>query len=250
MRRLRALTVLAVVACLCLSADVAQAALAKAQGGSGFSGTLSSNKAIRKQQLIADPDYPTAGSTSTTYNPGVVSFSGLIFGPGYYGWGYIEIESDDSTFLVDIDTWLASPFGNETGYLQVHYTDTPPTSVSVVAPNKGQITPPAGYLQVDRGGPVSVDTHAMFFDFLSEVPDGAVAEYTIYADTGTRNNEADYIAGIDEQGKPYRLNPGDIAPVTVRGNLNAIPLPPAVFIGGITMAGIAVVRRFRGRAVA
>lgn len=250
MRRLRALALLAVVACMGLSSNVAEAALAKAQGGSGFSGTLSSNKAIRKQQLIADPDYPTSGSTSTTYDPSVVSFSGINFGPGYYGWVYIEIHTDGYTFLVNANDWLADPYGNETGYLQVFYTDNPPGFTAAATSNKGQITPPSGYLLAARGGPTAVDTHAMFFDYLTEVSDDTIAEYTIYADAGSRQNSADYMEGVDDEGNPFRLGPNDIAPVTVRGSLNVVPLPPAVLIGGITMAGIAVVRRFRGRVAA
>src|SRR2546423_14087625 len=42
-------------------------ALARAAGGSGYSGTLSTNTAIRQQQLICDPAEPAAGSTSVQY---------------------------------------------------------------------------------------------------------------------------------------------------------------------------------------
>ena len=38
-------------------------AMAKATGGSGYSGTLSTNAVVRQQQLICDPVEPVAGST-------------------------------------------------------------------------------------------------------------------------------------------------------------------------------------------
>ncbi|HEX8912195.1 MAG TPA: hypothetical protein VF796_07525 [Humisphaera sp.] len=246
MRGLRAFTLAAVVGLVGFSASSAEAALAKAAGGSGYSGTLSSNKAIRKQQLIADPNSPTGGTTSTLYNPAIVSLSGFSFGPGYTGSGLIQIDGGEGVFLTDLAGWLADPFGAQTGYVQIQYSEGPIITAGPTAgPLHGQITPPAGYLQVDRGGPKAVDTHALFFDYLPNVPDRAVAEYTVYADPGQHGNRPDFMNGQDDQGKPFTLGPGDIAPVTVRGSLDAVPLPPAVFVGGLLMGGIAVARRAR-----
>jgi hypothetical protein len=246
MRGLRAFTLAAVVGLFGLSASTAEAALAKAAGGSGFSGTLSSNKAIRKQQLICDPESPTGGSTSAQYNPGIVSLSGFSFGPGYSGSGLIEVTSGNETFLTDLNTWLVRPFGTQTGYVQIQYSEGQIVGAAPTAgPLHGQIAAPKGYLQVDRGGPVAVDTHALFFDYLSSVPDSAVAEYTVYADTGVHGNSPDFMNGQKDDGTSFTLAPGDIAPVTVRGSLNAVPLPPAVLVGGMMMAGVAIARRVR-----
>ena len=58
-------------------------ALSKAGGGSGLSGTLSTNPTIRQQQLICDPDPPDVGSTSVMYNPAMSLLAGITDGPGY-----------------------------------------------------------------------------------------------------------------------------------------------------------------------
>ena len=99
MRSLRGLVVLTIVGCIGFSAQVSEAALAQQAGGSGLSGTLSKNKAIRKQQLIADPTEPVSGSISVNYDPSVVTLSGLLFGPGYEGTAFVELQGE-GTFLV------------------------------------------------------------------------------------------------------------------------------------------------------
>src|SRR5215211_6667837 len=58
-------------------------ALAKATGGSGYSGTLSTNSVIRQQQLICDPAEPVQGSTSLQYEADKVTLRGMQYGPGY-----------------------------------------------------------------------------------------------------------------------------------------------------------------------
>src|SRR5688500_11874855 len=83
-------------------ADSSSAPLPRLAAGSGYSGQLSSNRAIRNQQLTCDPDDPISGSTSTVYNPAVVTLSSLLFGPGYSGSGVIEVDSGEGLFLQDI----------------------------------------------------------------------------------------------------------------------------------------------------
>jgi len=51
-------------------------------GGSGYSGTLSSNPTVRQQQLICDPIEPRAGSTSVMFDPKLVRLIGFQEGPG------------------------------------------------------------------------------------------------------------------------------------------------------------------------
>src|SRR5687768_453094 len=66
-------------------------ALASATGGSGYSGTLSSNLSIRKQQLICDPAEPVQGSTSVLYDASKVTLTGLVPGPGYNNLGFVGL---------------------------------------------------------------------------------------------------------------------------------------------------------------
>lgn len=250
MGSMRMFLALAVAGWIGFAAETSDAALAKKAGGSGLSGQLSSNKAIRKQQLICDPNEPTGGSTSVAYQPGIVSLSGLIFGPGYTGTGVVEVAGDGGNFLQPINQFLVSPAGPETGYAQVFFSEPNIiTLAAVVAPLHGQLTPPTGYLTVDKGGPVAVDTHAFFFNYLATVPDRTIATYTVYADTGRRSsgNTPDFMNGFDPQTGAFRVGPGEIAPVTVRGSLNAVPLPPAVLAGGVMLLGMAVVGTKRRR---
>jgi hypothetical protein len=255
MRGTRTLIVCAVVGWIGLAADVSEAALAKKLGGSGFSGHLSSNKAIRKQQLICDPDEPTDGSTSVQYDPNIVSLSGLIFGPGYTGRAVVEVRNGEALQLQDVNSFLKSPAGIQTGYAQIFYTDGTQGGGGVqvqrlaaaAPPLHGQLTQPKNYLTVDDKGPLGVDTNALFFNYLRTVPDSAVAVYTIYADAGGRpsGNSADFLTGVDPRTGVYTVGAGEIAPVTVRGSLNAVPLPAAAVTGGLTLAGLALALRFR-----
>lgn len=255
LRTLRMFSAAAAVAVGMAFAEVSDCALAKAAGGSGNSGTLSSNKAIRKQQLICDPDYPTNGSTSVVYDPSIVSFAGLSFGPGYAGFAQIEV-GGDGNFLIDLANFV--PGQNiETGYIQVSFYDPQlVASAAAVAPlvdigsAHGQIAPPAGYVTVDNDGPAAVDTHALLFNYLPNVPDSTVAEYTVYSDDGSRGSSPDYFAGFDDDLNYFRVEYDQIASATVRGSLNAVPLPPAVLLGGLTMLGSYGVSRLRRRQTA
>ncbi len=102
-------------------ADVSFGAIAKRTGGSGYSGALYGNKAQRKQELICDPNEPTAGSTSTTYDPTIVSLTGFTYGPGFSGQAYVEVSPIASfaatpagqigPFLQSISSFLVRPAG-------------------------------------------------------------------------------------------------------------------------------------------
>src|SRR5690349_21521596 len=81
-------------------------ALCKAGGGSGYSGTLSTNPTIRQQQLICDPAEPARGSTSVLYDASKVSLIGYQYGPGYGPMplpiegtitGYVEVQASPTT---------------------------------------------------------------------------------------------------------------------------------------------------------
>lgn len=245
------LMTMALAAWVSCSAESTFAALAQQAGGSGYSGTLSNNKAIRKQQLIADPNHPISGSTSLSYDPSVVTISSLIFGPGYGGTGFVEVDDGEGTFLQDIDSFLSSPAGSETGYAQVFYSLGGPiitfgasTPLGASLPTTpGQIPVAPGFIPIKKGGPTAVDTHAFEFTYLPTVPDSTVAVYTIFAKPPNSETEelGDFMEGEDGQGNRFILNASQIAPVTVRSNLNAVPLPPQVWAGLATLAAIVVV---------
>jgi hypothetical protein len=252
------------VSLLAVSSQVSSAALAKLAGGSGYSGALSSNRNIRNQQLACDPATPSAspaasapassgapvsGSTSVTYDPEVVTLSGLQFGPGYVGSGFVELAGESPTgaskFLEPISQFLAlkaegAEPGVETGYVQVGYR----LNINTDAPvNPGEIPPPSGFTLVDSNGVKGVDTHALMFTYL-DVPDTTVAKYQIYADTGKRpsGNTTDSLTGIGPDGKSFTLGPDQLSSATVSGSLvtATVPLPPAAWMGLATLASLGV----------
>src|SRR5687767_5684062 len=108
-------------------------ALAKAGGGSGYSGCLSTNPTIRQQQLICDPDEPRSGSTSVLYDASLVTLAELEYGPGYgpriiedgeftdFVQGYVQVFDGETTSLQRIESFLDAPAGIETGYIQVWF---------------------------------------------------------------------------------------------------------------------------------
>src|SRR5689334_5300757 len=112
----------AAVVAVAMPPSAARGAIAKMNGGSGLSGTLSSNPTIRQQQLICDPDPPDVGSTSVLYNPAVSLLAGVGNGPGYGApasgpGGYVEVfdRSSNSTKLVDMGQYLnnVQEFGHD-----------------------------------------------------------------------------------------------------------------------------------------
>jgi len=246
MQGYRLFIVCAVAGWFGLSAEVSQAALAKRVGGSGLSGQLSSNKAIRKQQLIADPFEPDSGSTSVEYDLGTVHLSDITGGPGFGVTGMVEVRGGEGKFLQDFASFQKSPGGPETGYVQVSFVFSPDGSA------RGQIAPPRGFVTVDQKGGNGVDTHAFIFDYL-DVPDSTVAVYKVYADLGGTHsgNNRDSLTGSDQQGS-FTVDAADISGVTVRGslNVNAVPLPPGVYAGGIMLMGVFGFQMIRRRQLA
>ena len=248
-------------------------AVAQATGGSGFSGTLSSNPTVRRQQLICDPTDPTSGSTSVSYNPAVATLAGqqsanFLFGPGYGqtpGQPIARVEYQQSAFKLFLDV-NSFPFtlpsgGAETGYVQVLFSKNgQPT---------GRLSPsgPSGdFVQVARDpgvtGTSGVDTFALIFQTPStSTPLTSTATYQIFAASsgshgtgfGGPGNAGDYMAGLTDTGTPFRVpvnettppnNPNDptnyIAPATVSGNY--IPEPSTAAAWGVA-AGLLLRRR-------
>jgi hypothetical protein len=236
-----------------------QAALSRQGGGAGYSGTLSRNRAIRKQQLICDPatggggssqvsqvvnpqpDAPVAGSTSVTYDPSIVHLSGFLDGPSYGGSGVVAVDTGEGIVLEDIALFVEMPFGQEVGYVQWNY-ERP----FVGEAPAGQLSPPAGYTIEDNAGVSGFDTHALFFDYLEGVSDNTVATYKIFAAKEGQfyGNAGDFLVGTDADGNSYALGPDQLLSATVRGSLAgpiSTPLPPAAPLAAATIAGFALI---------
>lgn len=221
---------------------VGRAALAKASGGSGTSGVLSSNPTIRRQQLICDPLNPSGGSYSIQYDPSVVSYDfGSLTAVTGYTITSAFIARDFGTpgspkpQLVDINS--SAGFNNaETGYIQVFFQQS---GAGYQAP-----TVPGGYTTLDSKGVSGNETHFLTFSYLTAVPNTTFANYTIFADPGGRPfnsggvSTADFLK--DDVGNTVPFN--QIAPATVRANL-IVPEPTS--LGVLALAGAALLRRRR-----
>jgi hypothetical protein len=187
-------------------------ALAAAAGGSGYSGQLSNNAAIRKQQLTCDPNEPMSGSTSVQYDASLVTLTNANPGPGYtLTAGFVQVQTLDGQqrFLQPLfgpNGFLASPLGRETGYVQVKYQRSTQGEPGQIAPR---------YTVVDTRGVQSVDTHELLFDLRPQANPGSTV-YTIFATPANTfsNNEQDFLVAPDGT----VLGPGQLSPARVFGN--------------------------------
>lgn len=206
-------------------------AAAKARGGSGYSGTLSTNPALRQMQLSCDPDEPIEGSTSVTYDTSKVSLFGYGFGPGYgpeiiigsngggiaagSGDGYVGVRQIiiirgqiiRRTILQEINSFLQQPAGAEVGYVQFRYTRN--------SADVGTYPPAQGFSIVDVGGVDGVDTHAIFFRYKDGVPSNANATFKVFAAPANfvGGNPADYLIANDAA--HTRIDVPDLTSATV-----------------------------------
>lgn len=153
-------------------------AAARARGASGYSGTLSSNATLRKQQLICDPPEPMLGSSSVLYNASEVTLVDYRGGPGYQVTGAVEVNRFDGqgTVLQPFDGvggfFSDGPIGVETGFVQIRYT---------LVGESGQLAVAPDFNVTDIGGVTDgVDTHELLFDMLPNVPMTA-PDYTVFA---------------------------------------------------------------------
>jgi MYXO-CTERM domain-containing protein len=183
------ITKFAILAALSACAAVpagAEAALAEALGESGYSGTLSSNRAIRKQQLICDPNNPTIGSNSTLYDPAFVLLTRIDPFLNNPNEGYIITDALLETRVSGVTQLVRPPIGqdffigNQTGYVQVRYQSVTGSELSGVFGIQG------GYQWMAHAGVVGQNTHSLIFDFLASFGDTMPITYTNYADVGGR----------------------------------------------------------------
>ena len=214
--------------------------------GARYGGTLGSNASTSTQQLTADPVSVLRGSTSLSYDPGVVSLSNVFAEDGfriteaYVGVTFDGSESEDLVSLSQFFSGLAFDF-EETGYLQVFYAKAYDETTSYRERRPIESYFDDGYRVVDSDGEVSGDnTHTMLFNYLAEDA-STLANYRLYADDGSRGTSADYLVSVDDPNFIIR----DIEEANVGGAL--VPLPAAFGPGLIGLAGIGFAQLLRRR---
>jgi hypothetical protein len=143
---------------VCLWPSAGRAATAVKLGGSGYSGTLSSNPITRQQQLLYDPTNPFAGSMSTVYDPGVVTLTGISAIQGYVITGaFVEVSNGEGRSLLSFQDFIGTEhFGVETGYVQVFFGQPSPTAGPGGSVPDG---PPEGYTMQGHAGVEGQNTH-------------------------------------------------------------------------------------------
>jgi hypothetical protein len=226
--------------------DISEASLAR-QLGSSYGGTLSNKRSIRTQQLTADPVSVLRGSTSTEYDPKVVSLDNVFALEGFdVTAAYVGVDQGEGEQLITLAQYRAGgdflPF-HETGYLQVFYEREGVETFQTLA-SGGHGTVDTGYNVADQDGVTNADnTHTTFFHYIAE-NDTTVAKYRLYADDGTRGIAPDSLTSVDDPETSIR----DIQEANVAAAL--IPLPAALGPGLIGLAAVAVVKRMRRRVIA
>ena len=175
-------------------------------GGSGYSNFLATDSAaLHKQKLIIDPPEPLAGSTSTLYDPKLVTLTGASPGPGYDNaafTGFVEVRINNDTRLQDLDSFLRQPAGVETGYVQIRYE---------LRGQAGQIAPPRDWIPLDVGGTEGMDTHELDFTLRPNVsPDNEIRYRVFAAKQGEHSgNPEDFL--ITNDGTQTRLGPDQLS---------------------------------------
>jgi hypothetical protein len=233
----------------CVAEVLEERVLFALAGHPGVSGKLSTNASIAKQQLICDPasssepsaaDAAAAGSVSVSYDPTLVTLTGVTSGPGYFvdfSNSFVELQSTQPieggyapgtsegqayTFLEPLSTFLgeAEHPGTETGYVQVRFQKAAEGSPGLIQPD---------YTVVDESGVNGFDTHALTFSLVGGGGGGGAAlaaaatqqgtltgpkaTYTVFAATADSHsgNPGDFLEDLN--GNVY--GPGDISPATV-----------------------------------
>lgn len=228
-----------------------QAAQAAIAGHPGYSAKLSSNATVKQQQLLCDPANVTFGSTTTSYDPTIVSLDNVTSSDGFGITGvYLDVTTPSDPEDVQMVTAYAGPAIpevdvassgilstlNQTGLMQVTWG---------LLPDEGDVTP-----AIVVPPPGDDDTDTITFDWIN--PDETIyAPYTNYgADETNDVFEPDFLQGIDAEGNPFYYSadpnspnyyPGGFTPASVSGPL--VPEPASV--GLLSVVGLGLLGRRR-----
>ena len=257
----RSVCVLASLLAMALLPCAVQAAAQKALGGSGYSGTLSSNPSIRQQQLLCDPPGTLLGGSMTTqYDTNVVTFAGSQNENGYTNSLFVAVEpiinigavsdipqgSTGSPEWVSEAMYLALPSSFvELGFVQDFFQST-------VNSTSGHAMPPPGFTTVGAGGPSGTDTFGLLFNYLPAIQDSTVASYTNFPIGGNYHPptmpppSSDFNMGGQMDSLTFSTDTGTVTypatqidPITVSGSLSVVPEPQVAAAASVLLAGFA-----------
>ncbi|MDB5296738.1 MAG: hypothetical protein JWO31_2721 [Phycisphaerales bacterium] len=250
-RRFTAIAV-AALATFVVAEPACHAALATKLGKKRFTAKLSSNPAIRRQQLIVDPEGILGGSASVRYDPTVVRLVDVIDPAAYdVTGGYVDVIPSSGGFgsgLLPLDAFLdrpsiggragvvpavptvpaepaVPPLFFERGFVQVFFNRRAESAVTSLAAAAAASDAPSvienlpGYTTVAEDGETGVaDTHALVFEYLPGVPDEFRASYSVFATPPRAGTVSDFIVPADDPEHPIPYT--DLEGATVIGTLS------------------------------
>ncbi|QOV88736.1 hypothetical protein [Humisphaera borealis] len=229
-----------------------------------YTARLSSNKVVRRQQLIIDPEGILGGSASVAYDPSLVTLVSAI-DPGDFmiTGGLVGIRSETGGLAIDlipIDSFLGITSGTPTGvpfredgFVQIFFDRRDvPSSLGSPSPGAGGgsvIANLPGYITVAEDGKTSInDTHALVFEYKQGVPASAQAAYTVYATPPRDKTVPDEIIPEDDPTRPIpytQLGNARVSGSLVYDDPKAVPLPSMALATGLTL-GFVAFRQARG----
>jgi hypothetical protein len=235
----------------------AEASLARRLGQpiSAYSASLfgkTNLSSIQLQTLTADPDEPLAGSTSTDYDPVLVTVIGFGRGPGYIvnpgspfssgaGVEVIDAGSPNGKALIDLETFLGlSLKPAETGYLRFYFqiSGEGPASTGKLTDDFQWSNDHADFDFLGTNGPVGVDTH--FYEFMYKEPnDTTPASYRVYAEEADKHYtlgdgptytllNSDFVVTQDDPENEQR--PGGPVPFEAATVVGTVPEPAGLCV--------------------
>lgn len=266
---------------LLIPESVCDAALAAGIGRKRYTARLSSNKALRKQQLIVDPEGILGGSASVQYDPRYVRLVDVLAPADFeITGGFVGIMPNlggltqsliplDAFFAAERSRELDDPLGvtedadegvAEIGYVQIFFgrRDALGLRAADFVPGGNSVIPNLpDYVTVAEDGETGIaDTHALLFEYLPGVPEAQRAAYRIFASGPRAQTVPDSIIPEEDPENPIPFE--NIRSASVAGSLvydelaprpepTPVPLPPAAAVAGLglgLLAGGRALKRF------
>lgn len=242
------------------SAESARGALA---GHPSYSANLSVNATLRKQQLICDPAGSVyGGSTSTLYQPSLVSLSGLQAVNGFnLQQTYVEVRqfvqpstvvpvktNTNGTALIKTSDYFANPPGTfiETGYMQTYFQRIDSSNQTIQNPDPGYtFLAEDGFRNPQTGTIDGDDTHYMFF----QLAPGAALDAPSYTNFADQNNRGLYPAGGPQRDTITELDAANGGPGRlITDNIDSATVPePATALAAAGLGLLPLLFRPRRR---